>query len=178
MTAMTTQSPARQKFILHWGEMGVRWGINRTVAQIHALLYLSPRPLPADEIMESLDVARSNVSTSLKELQSWGIVRLVHIMGDKRDHFEALKDTWEMFRIIADERKRHEIDPTRALLRECLDKPRELDAYTRERLQAMNDFFEVTSTWYEQVSKWPQTVVVRLLKLGDKVLKLLGLGAG
>src|SRR5215831_15720483 len=113
-------SPVQQKFVLHWGEMGTRWGINRTVAQIHALLYLSPRPLQAEEITETLSVARSNVSTSLKELQSWRIVKLVHVLGDKRDHFESMKDPWEMFRVVLDERKRREIDPTLALLNECL----------------------------------------------------------
>src|SRR6185436_8874974 len=92
-------TPIMQKFILHWGEMGTRWGINRTVAQIHALLYLSPRPLNAEEIADTLGVARSNVSTSLKELQNWGIVRIAHVMGDRRDHFESMKDVWEMFRV-------------------------------------------------------------------------------
>ena len=101
-------SPVQQKFILHWGEMGTRWGINRTVAQIHALLYVWPEPLNAEEIAETLSVARSNVSTSLKELQSWRIVKLVHVMGDKRDHFESMKDVWEMFRVVLDERKRRE----------------------------------------------------------------------
>ena len=100
--------------------MGTRWGINRTVAQVHALLYISPQPLNADEIVEALDVARSNVSTSLKELQGWGIVRLVHVQGDKRDHFESLKDVWEMFRIVMDERKKREFDPTMHMLRECI----------------------------------------------------------
>src|SRR5271166_1573877 len=114
---MTRLSAIQQKFILHWGEMGARWGINRTVAQIHALLFLSPRPLPAEEIAQALDVARSNVSTSLKELQGWRIVKLVHVLGDKRDHFESLKDVWEMFRVVLDERKKREIDPTAQLLR-------------------------------------------------------------
>src|SRR5919199_754648 len=112
-------TPVVQRFILHWGEMGARWGINRTVAQIHALLYLSQKPLDAEEIAETLGVARSNVSTSLKELLGWGIVRVVHVMGDRRDHFESLKDVWEMFRIIIDERKRREVDPTVAMLRTC-----------------------------------------------------------
>src|SRR5213592_2706618 len=116
---MSKLSPVQQKFILHWGEMGTRWGINRTVAQIHALLYLSPRPLHAEEIAKTLSVARSNVSTSLRELQSWGIVRIVHVLGDRRDHFESLKDVWEMFRIILEERKRREIDPTLRALQEC-----------------------------------------------------------
>src|SRR6267378_8066651 len=113
-------SPVAQRFILHWGEMGTRWGINRTVAQIHALLFLSPRPLNAEEIASTLGVARSNVSTSLRELQGWGIVRVTHLLGDRRDHFESLKDVWEMFRIIVDERKRREVDPTLELLRSCV----------------------------------------------------------
>src|SRR6201993_1563522 len=117
---MASLAPISEKFILHWGEMGARWGINRTVAQIHALLYLSAKPLHAEEIVETLGVARSNVSTSLKELQGWGIVRMVHVMGDKRDHFESMKDVWEMFRAVLDERKRREIDPTLAMLRECI----------------------------------------------------------
>src|SRR5574341_677887 len=97
---MVQLTPTMKKFILHWGEMGTRWGVNRTVAQVHALLYISPRPLNAEEIAETLDVARSNVSTSLKELQGWGIVRLIHVMGDKRDHFESMKDVWEMFQLV------------------------------------------------------------------------------
>src|SRR3954462_4094986 len=113
-----TLTPTIEKFILHWGEMGTRWGINRTVAQVHALLYISPKPLHAEEIAETLGVARSNVSTSLKELQSWGIVRLAHVMGDRRDHFESMKDVWEMFRVIMDERKKRECDPTMHLLKE------------------------------------------------------------
>jgi DNA-binding transcriptional regulator GbsR (MarR family) len=112
--------PVEQKFILHWGEMGTKWGINRTVAQLHALLYISPKPLNADDIAETLGVARSNVSNSLKELLSWHIIKLVHVMGDKRDHFEALPDVWETFRIVLEERKRREIDPTLAVLRECI----------------------------------------------------------
>src|SRR5437773_7520464 len=137
---MLKLSPIQQKFVLHWGEMGTRWGINRTVAQIHALLYISPRPLPAEEIAETLAVARSNVSTSLKELQGWGIVKLVHVMGDKRDHFESMKDVWDMFRVVLDERKKREIDPTLALLRDCIadaEQGKGMDAYTRERLRAL-----------------------------------------
>src|SRR5437764_1852531 len=117
---MTPLNPVQQKFILHWGEMGTRWGINRTVAQIHALLYISPKPLNAEAIAETLAVARSNVSNSLKELQGWGIVKLVHVMGDKRDHFESMKEVWEMFRMVLDERKKRELDPTLAMLRECI----------------------------------------------------------
>src|SRR6476659_10248175 len=111
-------TPTEQKFIVHWGEMGTRWGINRTVAQIHALLFLSTAPLHAEEIAATLGVARSNVSTSLRELQGWGIVRVTHLLGDRRDHFESMKDVWEMFRIIVDERKKREADPVVAMLRE------------------------------------------------------------
>src|SRR5260370_39944792 len=103
-------TPVAQKFILHWGEMGTRWGINRTVAQVHALLFLSPQPLPADEISETLAGARSNVSTSLRELQGWRIVRVVHVLGDRRDHFASIKDVGEIFRIVSEHRKRREIE--------------------------------------------------------------------
>src|SRR5712691_2677083 len=116
----TGLTPVAQKFILHWGEMGTRWGINRTVAQVHALLFLSPRPVPADEISATLAVAGSNVSTSLRELQGWRIVRVVHVLGDRRDHFESIKDVWEIFRIVSEERKRREIDPTLRVLAECV----------------------------------------------------------
>src|SRR5687767_4428289 len=117
---MPVLTPIQTRFILHWGEMGTRWGVNRTVAQIHALLFISPKPLHAEDIAETLSVARSNVSTSLKELQGWGIVRVVHVMGDRRDHFESIKDVWELYQVIIAERKRREIDPTLALLRECV----------------------------------------------------------
>jgi DNA-binding transcriptional regulator GbsR (MarR family) len=171
-------TPVQQRFILHWGEMGTKWGINRTVAQIHALLLVSPEPLPAETIAEALGVARSNVSTSLRELQSWGIVRLVHVMGDKRDHFESMKPVWEMFRMIADERKRREIDPTVAMLRECIaesERDKRADRYTETRLKELKSFFETTSGWYEQVRAWPTDVLVKFLKLGDRVRRLLGL---
>src|SRR6266849_697321 len=114
---MERLSTVQEKFILHWGEMGTRWGINRTVAQIHALLYLSAEPLHAEEIARLLSVARSNVSSSLRELQGWGIVRIAHVLGDRRDHFESLKDVWQMFQIIVEERKRREVDPTIAMLK-------------------------------------------------------------
>src|ERR1700737_1629968 len=120
---MLKLSPVAEKFILHWGEMGTRWGVNRTVAQVHALLFISPRPMHAEEITETLSVARSNVSNSLRELQGWGIVRVVHVMGDRRDHFESLKDVWQMFEIIIAERKRREMDPTLEMLRACVADP-------------------------------------------------------
>jgi DNA-binding transcriptional regulator GbsR (MarR family) len=175
---MNALTPVQQKFILHWGEMGTRWGINRTVAQIHALLYISPKPLHAEEIVETLNVARSNVSTSLKELQGWGIVKMVHVLGDKRDHFESMKDVWEMFRVVLDERKRREIDPTLIMLRECIaeaGQSKEKDPHTKERLQALQDFFEATTAWYMQIHRLPTAALKRFIKLGDKALKLLKL---
>src|SRR4051812_50170586 len=109
MPKLTT---VQEKFILHWGKMGTQWGINRTVAQIHALLYISDKPLNAEEIADALSVARSNVSTSLKELQGWGIIRIVHVLGDRRGHFEMMKDGWDKFRIIPFEREKNEGEPT------------------------------------------------------------------
>lgn len=166
----------QRRFILHWGEMGTRWGINRTVAQVHALLYLSTRPLDAEEIQETLAVARSNVSGSLRELQTWGIVKMVHVMNDRRDHFESMKDPWEMFRVVLDERKRREIDPTLGMLREALAEMKskgDKDTVTAERLDALRDFFEVTTNWYNMIRSWPTATLIRFMKLGDKVLKLL-----
>jgi len=174
-----TLTPLTEKFILHWGEMGTRWGINRTVAQVHALLYLSPKPLNAEEIAETLGVARSNVSTSVKELQGWGIVRLAHVMGDRRDHFETMSDVWEMFRVVMDERKKRESDPTLQLLRELTttaEKKGEADAHVRERLGNMLEFFELMTQWYEQTRQIPTPAVKKLCKMGDKVAKLLGVG--
>jgi DNA-binding transcriptional regulator GbsR (MarR family) len=176
----TQPTSVQQKFILHWGEMGTRWGVNRTVAQVHALLYLSPKPLNADDIVEALDIARSNVSTSLKELQGWGIVRRVHVLNDKRDHFESMKDVWEMFRVVMDERKKREFDPTMRMLRECIaqaEKDKAIDKYTEERLRELYKFFETTSALYVQVRRWPTAAMFKLMKTGDKVLKVLGLSA-
>jgi DNA-binding transcriptional regulator GbsR (MarR family) len=170
-------TPIQQRFVLHWGEMGARWGINRTVAQIHALLFLSPRPLHAEEIATTLGVARSNVSTSLRELQGWGIVRVTHILGDRRDHFESLKDVWEMFRIIVDERRKRETDPVLHMLREAASeakKPGAADAYTRERLTDMLQFFEQMTGWVEQTRKLPTSALVRMVKAGDKIARMFG----
>lgn len=175
-----TLSPLMKKFVLHWGEMGARWGVNRTVAQIHALLYIAPRPMNAEEIAEKLAIARSNVSTSLRELQAWGIVRVVHVLGDRRDHFESMKDVWEMFQIVMDERKRREIDPTVALLRQCLaeaDKAGPTDQNTRDRLRELLGFFETMSTWYQQIRCLPTGAVIRFVKMGGRIKKFLGLAS-
>ena len=174
-----TLAPVAQKFILHWGEMGTRWGINRTVAQTHALLYLSPRPVPADEISQTLAVARSNVSTSLRELQGWGIVRVVHVLGDRRDHFESVKDVWEIFRIVAEERKRREIDPTLRAIGECVEelkKESRGDAYTRERLESMLEFLTVMTGMFDEILRMPTNALKGVAKLRGKVVTLFGAG--
>jgi DNA-binding transcriptional regulator GbsR (MarR family) len=175
---MPALTPIQTRFILHWGEMGTRWGVNRTVAQIHALLFISPRPLHAEDIAETLSVARSNVSTSLKELQGWGIVRVIHVMGDRRDHFESIKDVWELYRQVMDERKRREIDPTLTVLRDCMleaDKASSAeDKYARERLQELLSFFETMTAWYEQLRKLPASTVLKIAKLGDRIRRLIG----
>lgn len=175
-TANTAMTPLQQRFVVAWGEMGAKWGINRTVAQIHALLFLSARPLHAEEIAATLGVARSNVSTSLRELQGWGIVRVVHLLGDRRDHFESMKDVWDMFRIIVEERRKREADPVLAMLRETsaeARKPGAADAYTRERLADMFQFFELMTTWCDQMRKLPTPAVVRMVKLGDRLARFL-----
>ncbi|HUL51477.1 MAG TPA: GbsR/MarR family transcriptional regulator [Candidatus Nitrosotalea sp.] len=177
---MTTLSPVQQKFILHWGEMGTRWGINRTVAQIHALLFISRKPLNAEEIVQALGVARSNVSNSLKELQGWGIVKRVHVMGDSRDHFESMKDVWEMFRVVLDERKKREIDPTERMLRECIAeaaKDKETDDYTEQKLRELAEFFDTTTAWYGQIRMWPTSALTKFVKASEKIRKLLGIGS-
>jgi DNA-binding transcriptional regulator GbsR (MarR family) len=172
-------TPVQQKFILHWGEMGTRWGVNRTVAQIHALLYLSPTPVNAEEIAKTLAVARSNVSTSLRELQSWGIVKVVHVLGDRRDHFESMKDVWEMFSVVIEERKRREIDPTLGVLRGAvaeLEQSKSSDAHTRERMREMLEFFEAMTGFYNELRRMPTGTARELVRLKGKVKKLLGLG--
>ena len=169
--------PVAERFILHWGEMGTKWGINRTVAQTHALLFISPDPLDAETIMTTLGVARSNVSQSLKELQGWGIVRVVHVLGSRRDHFESLKDVWELFRIIMDERKKREIDPTLEMLRQCVidaDKSRDTPTYTADRLRDMAGFLEAMTAWYDGVRTLPHAGLVRFIKMGKRIHKLVG----
>lgn len=165
-----------QKFIVHWGEMGARWGINRSVAQIHALLYLAPAALPADEIAETLAIARSNVSVGLKELQSWGLVRATQTLGDRRDHFETSTDVWELFRVIIRERKRRELAPTLALLRECVSETKAADSKQLpelgDRLEAMLEFMELTDSWGERAAKLAPKNLRRLAKLGDSIFKL------
>jgi DNA-binding transcriptional regulator GbsR (MarR family) len=172
-------APVEEKFILHWGEMGTKWGINRTVAQVHALLYLAAKPLPADEIATTLSVARSNVSTSLRELQGWGIVRVVHVLGDRRDHFETLKDVWEIFRIVAEERKKREIDPTLRVLAECVQDAKRGpgDARSKERLEAMLEFLTAMTGLFDEILRMPTGALRSVVKLRGKVVTILGTGS-
>ena len=168
-------TPAVEKYVLHWGEMGTRWGTNRTVAQIQALLYLSPKPLHADEIVELLSVARSNVSTSIRELQSYGLVRMTHMLGDRRDYFESLHDVWDLFRVIIEQRKQRELNPTLAMLKGCateVQDEKETDPLTKERIQNMLEFVESTSDWYEQISEIPTSTLTKLMSLGTEITKL------
>ena len=170
-------TPTIEKYILHWGEMGTRWGVNRTVSQIHALLYLSPKPMRADEIAEALSVARSNVSTSIKELLGWGLVRVEHVLGDRRDYFTAEKDTWAMLMLIADERKKREIDPTLTMLRQCvleLETENETPEEVRKRMEEMLTFMTTLTDWFTQVRSLPKSTLVSLMKMGAKVSQLVG----
>ena len=163
-----------QRIVLHWGEMGSRWGVSRSVAQIHVLLYLSDRPLPADEIADQLDIARSNVSVGLKELQGWGLVRMVHFLGDRREHFEAVQDITQLFRVIVEERKKRELDPTLQLLRECAaDADPRTPAHVKQRVKATLTFLEMLDHWYEDMKKMPHPLFLALLKMGARIQKFL-----
>jgi DNA-binding transcriptional regulator GbsR (MarR family) len=175
-TRRTHLSPVVQKFILHWGEMGTKWGINRTVAQIHALLFLSARPLTAEEIADTLSVARSNVSTSLRELQGWRIVRGVSVFGDRRQHFESMKDLWEMFRVISEERKRREFDPTVEVVRECVAEAKKsgsTDAYARERMEELLEFIVTMSGLFDELRTISPATIKGMAKLRGGIRKLL-----
>jgi len=174
-------TPVSQRFVLHWGEMGSRWGVNRTVAQIHALLFVSARPMHADEIVAALGVARSNVSTSLRELQGWSLVRVVHLLGDRRDHFETTGDVWELLRTIVRERKAREFDPTVAVLRDCLAQPeiaRE-PAAARQRIQETLALMQTLSAWTDEMLRLPSPTLMKIMKLGARIQTLLrGAGGG
>jgi DNA-binding transcriptional regulator GbsR (MarR family) len=171
----TPLSPVASRFVLHWGEMGSRWGVNRTVSQIHALLYLAGRPMHAEEISEVLGVARSNVSNSLKELQNWNLIKVVHLMGDRRDHFETSSDVWDLFRTVVRERKAREFDPTISVLRECVtDK-----AFSREdpgaqiRIRETLALMESLSGWGNEMLRLEPETLMKVMKLGAKIQKLL-----
>jgi DNA-binding transcriptional regulator GbsR (MarR family) len=164
-----------ERFVLHWGEMGSRWGVNRTMSQIHALLFVTGRPMNADELCEQLSVARSNVSNSLRELQGWGLVKVVHLLGDRRDHFETSGDVWDLLRTIVRGRKQREFDPTIVALRECLAHPelaRE-SALSRQRIQETLVLMETTSAWVDEMLRLPPETLVKIMKLGAKIQGLL-----
>ena len=171
-------TPTMQRCVLHWGEMASRWGVSRSVAQIHALLFLSPAPLTADEIAETLDVARSNVSVSLKELQAWDLVSVTHVLGDRRDYFQARKDIWEVLTTIVDGRKRREIDPTYKC---CANAQRNRSTTpkrpqeVKERIASMLEFLEEMSGWYDQIRGMPRPTLLKLMRMGARVAKAVSL---
>src|ERR1700761_5343309 len=164
-------TPIAERFVLHWGEMGSRWGLNRTVAQIHALLYLHGKPIAADEIADTLGVARSNVSTSLKELQSWRLARIVHVMGDRRDHFETSTDIWELFKLIVEGRRQREIDPTLTMLRDSLVSPdlAKEPGDTEKRIRDTLEFLETLTTWSDEMLRLRPDTLMKTLGVGAKI---------
>ena len=176
-----TAVPEADAFILHWGEMGTQWGVNRSVAQVHALLYLSDRPLHAEEICAALGLARSNVSTALKELQGYEIVRRTHVHGDRRDHFVAETDPWDLLMKVVAERKRREIDPTVALLGELAEKLEgrtDVPEHIRLRIGRMHQFIGTLTSWYEDIRRVPKPTLVALMKLGAKVARYVPVRGG
>ena len=178
-TAAAALHPAVERFVLHWGEMGGQWGVNRSVSQIHALLYLSERPLTADDISAMLGIARSNVSNSLKELLGWDLIRRVPIRGERREHFEAETDVWEMVRRIAAGRKAREIDPALATLRTCVteaDGDASIHPVAAKRLKDMLAFTETVDAWYLQMLGVPKAKLAGILRLGAKIIKFIPTG--
>lgn len=174
-------SSTLSRFVLHWGEMGTRWGVNRTVAQIHALLYITGRPMHAEEIADTLAVARSNVSTSIRELQGWKLVKLVHLAGDRRDHFETSTEVWELLRTIVRERQRREIAPTIEVLHELLADPaiNKDPAEAKRRMRETLELLETLTAWSDEMLRLDTETLTKVLKLGAKIKKLLGRdGAG
>jgi DNA-binding transcriptional regulator GbsR (MarR family) len=168
-------SPNLSRFVLHWGEMGARWGVNRTVAQIHALLYITGRPMHAEEITDTLGVARSNVSNSIRELQGWNLVKLVHLAGDRRDHFETSTQVWELLRTIVRERQRREITPTIEVLQSLLADPAigKESAQAKLRMRETLDLLETLTAWSDEMLKLDTPTLTKVLKLGARIKKLL-----
>ncbi|MCP1290808.1 MULTISPECIES: GbsR/MarR family transcriptional regulator [Chromobacterium] len=168
-------SPLVQSFVLHFGEMGSRWGINRTVGQIYALLYVSEKPLNADEIAESLSFSRSNVSMGLKELESWRLVRLQHFPGDRREYFSTPDDVWAIFKTLAEERKKREVEPTLTMLRGAImEKPAsDAERHAQQRMKEMHQLIELVTTWFSDIQHMDVETLQRLMKLGSQVQKIL-----
>ncbi|MEM1262374.1 MAG: GbsR/MarR family transcriptional regulator [Pseudomonadota bacterium] len=173
-------TPYQQDFILHFGEMGSRWGISRTVGQIYALLYITEAPINADDIVSALGLSRSNVSMGLKELQSWRLVKPQHLPGDRREYFQAPADIWQIFRTLVEERRKREVDPTLSMLRNALmnDRTGTPDEYAEQRLKEMQDLIELSTQWLDDMQQLEQRTAVKLMKLGGGVSKLLAGKAG
>ena len=170
-------TPVIEKYIHHWGEMGLRWGTNRTVAQIQALLYLSPKPLNTEEISDLLSIAQSHVSTSLRELQNYGVVKMTHIVGDRNDYFESIHDVWELFRVIIEQRKQKELCPTLNMLNKCsieIEKENEAHQVTRERIHNMLSFVNSINNWYEKIKSISNATLQKIMQLGNAITKLVG----
>lgn len=170
-------TPVMQRYVIHWGEMGSRWGLNRSVAQIHALLYLSPEPLQADEIAETLGIARSNVSVGIKELLAWNLVQVTHTLGDRRDFFIAQRDPWEVVRIIVEGRKHRELDPTIGFLKDCvaeLESDRDTPAHVREQIRGQLEFMDTLLGWYDSIKGLPRKTLLKMMKLGQKIARVIG----
>ena len=166
-------------FVLQWGDLGGKWGVNRSVAQIHALLYVAERPLTAEEIADQLGLARSNVSNSIKELQAWDLIRRVPIMGDRREHFEAETDPWEIFARIAAGRKEREIDPAIAALRACRAEAvsdAKIQPVAQARLNALLEFVDTMDRWYGQMRAVPRSQIAALVRLSTKIVSFLSIG--
>ena len=164
-----------RQFVAHFGEMGSRWGINRTVGQIYALLFISAKPLNADDITEALEFSRSNVSMGLKELQSWRLVQLRHQPGDRREYFEAPADVWEIFRVLAEERRRREIEPTLSMLRMALLETPATDAerHAQAQMKDMHELIDRLMTWFDDVQKLAPETAMQLMGMGATVTKVL-----
>jgi DNA-binding transcriptional regulator GbsR (MarR family) len=173
-------SPNLSRFVLHWGEMGARWGVNRSVAQIHALLYITGRPMHAEEIADTLGVARSNVSNSIRELQGWNLIKLVHLAGDRRDHFETSTQVWELLRTIVRERQRREIAPTIAVLQSLLADPAigKEPAEAKLRMRETLELLQTLTAWSDEMLRLDTQTLTKVLKLGARIKRLIGSDAG
>jgi DNA-binding transcriptional regulator GbsR (MarR family) len=170
-------TPVMQRYVVHWGEMGTRWGINRSVAQIQALLFLSPHPLHADEIVETLGIARSNVSVGLKELMTWKLVQVTHKLGDRRDFFVAQQDSWEVVRAIVEARRQRELEPTVAFLRECaasLESDLETPPHAKAQMLGQLEFMNTFMSWYITMLALPQKTLMKMMRLGHRLAKVIG----
>jgi DNA-binding transcriptional regulator GbsR (MarR family) len=169
-------SETTERFVLHWGEMGSKWGVNRTVGQIHGLLFVLGKPLPAEDIADYLKIARSNVSNSLKELQNWNLIKTIHIRGDRRDHFETTKDAWDLFKTVVRERKSREFDPTSDMLKAITLMPSfsEEDKEAQRRIKETLALMQTLSSWGDQMLKLDPKTLMKIMRLGVKIQNLIG----